>query len=61
MDDTINDKTINKRFNAKESNYKTSAPIIGNSPSINSSFFKSIFIFYLVFTFTGAKFFIQYK
>ena len=31
MDDTINEKTINKRFNAKESNYKTSAPIIGNS------------------------------
>ena len=31
MEDTINQKTINKRFNAKESNYKTSAPIIGNS------------------------------
>jgi hypothetical protein len=31
MDDTINEKTINKRFNAKESNYKTSAPIVGNS------------------------------
>ena len=31
MDDTINEKTINIRFNAKESNYKTSAPIIGNS------------------------------
>ena len=30
MDDTINEKTVNKRFNAKESNYKTSAPIIGN-------------------------------
>jgi hypothetical protein len=31
MDDNINEKSINKRFNAKESNYKTSAPIIGNS------------------------------
>lgn len=31
MDDTIDEKSINKRFNAKESNYKTSAPIVGNS------------------------------
>lgn len=31
MDDIIDEKSINKRFNAKESNYKTSAPIIGNS------------------------------